>query len=127
MIKTLSIKTTLLTVFIIVIGLAAYAKHVGWHSSATKKVVEKLEAVIKKKNLQEEWVNEEIKAMSLREKVGQFFMVAAYSNKGEKHFKEIDSLISKENIGGLIFFQGQRSNLVPAISRFQTNNNYKNS
>ena len=120
MIKTLSIKTTLVTVFIIVIGLAAYAKHVGWHSSATKKVVEKLEAVIKKKNLQEEWVNEEIKAMSLREKVGQFFMVAAYSNKGEKHFKEIDSLISKENIGGLIFFQGQRSNLVPAISRFQT-------
>ncbi len=57
--------------------------------------------------------------MSLRQKIGQFFMVAAYSNKGEEHFKTIDSLILRDNIGGLIFFQGERSNLEEAINRFQ--------
>ena len=53
-------------------------------------------------------------------KIGQFFMVAAYSNKGEDHLKEIDSLVLKEKVGGIIFFQGQRENLVTAIERFQT-------
>ena len=65
------------------------------------------------------WVNETLEAMTLREKIGQFFMIAAYSNKGEAHFSNIDSLVSKHKIGGLIFFQGERDNLKVAISRFQ--------
>lgn len=66
------------------------------------------------------WVERELDKLSLREKIGQFFMVAAYSNKGEDHLKEIDSLVLKEKVGGIIFFQGQRENLVTAIERFQT-------
>lgn len=65
------------------------------------------------------WVNEQIAAMTLREKIGQFFMVAAYSGKDEAHFKGIDSLVQKHNIGGIIFFQGDRDNLKMAIDRFQ--------
>ena len=66
-----------------------------------------------------EWVNAQLSGMTLEEKIGQFFMVAAYSNKDERHFKEIDSLITHQKIGGLIFFQGERSNLMSAIKRFQ--------
>ena len=33
-------------------------------------------------------------------------MVAAYSNRNEEHYQEIDQLIMEFNIGGLIFFQG---------------------
>jgi beta-glucosidase-like glycosyl hydrolase len=33
-------------------------------------------------------------------------MVAAYSNKDQRHVDEISALIQKENLGGLIFFQG---------------------
>ncbi|NRA10683.1 MAG: serine hydrolase, partial [Crocinitomicaceae bacterium] len=65
------------------------------------------------------WVNETLEKMTLREKIGQFFMIAAYSNKGESHFAKIDSLVSKYKIGGLIFFQGERDNLKVAIDRFQ--------
>ena len=35
-----------------------------------------------------------------------YFMVAAYSNKGKKHTDEIMKLVKSEHIGGLIFFQG---------------------
>lgn len=66
-----------------------------------------------------EWVNAQLSGMTLEEKIGQFFMVAAYSNRDERHFKAIDSLISNQKIGGLIFFQGERSNLTTAIRRFQ--------
>lgn len=47
-----------------------------------------------------------IQSMSLREKIGQLFMVAAYSNKEEEHRKEIEQLIDDYGIGGLIFMQG---------------------
>lgn len=71
------------------------------------------------KTAENPWVNETLEKMTLREKIGQFFMVAAYSNKGESHFAKIDSLVSKHKIGGLIFFQGERDNLSVAINRFQ--------
>lgn len=47
-----------------------------------------------------------LSSMSLDEKIGQLFMVAAYSNRGAKHQKEITSLIKNQHIGGLIFMQG---------------------
>ncbi|GIV41238.1 MAG: beta-N-acetylglucosaminidase [Vicingaceae bacterium] len=47
-----------------------------------------------------------IKHMPLKKQIAQLFMVAAYSNKDEKHVKEIEKLITEYNIGGLIFFQG---------------------
>ena len=78
--------------------------------SAKKKIVEKVD---------HKWVDEMMAKLTLREKIGQFFMVAAYSNGGEKHLAEIDSMILQSKIGGLIFFQGQRSNLKTAIDRFQ--------
>jgi len=52
------------------------------------------------------WVDSIMTTMSLEEKIGQFFMVAAYSNKDQKHINEISNLIQKYKIGGLIFFQG---------------------
>ena len=54
----------------------------------------------------EQWAREKLAGMTLDEKLGQLFMVAAYSNKGAAHTKEILHLVKDENIGGLIFFQG---------------------
>jgi beta-glucosidase-like glycosyl hydrolase/CubicO group peptidase (beta-lactamase class C family) len=45
-------------------------------------------------------------SLSLQQKVGQLFMVAAFSNRGDAHMARIDSLINECSIGGLIFFQG---------------------
>lgn len=66
------------------------------------------------------WVTEQLKSMTLREKIGQFFMVAAYSKKDESHFREIDSLVIKDKVGGIIFFQGNQENLRTCIDRFQS-------
>ena len=52
------------------------------------------------------WVDSVMKTMSNDEKIGQLFMVAAYSNKGEAHKKSILDLIEKYKIGGLMFLQG---------------------
>ena len=52
------------------------------------------------------WVNRKLSEMTLDEKIGQLFMVAAYSNKGEAHRREIMNLVKSQGIGGLIFMQG---------------------
>jgi beta-glucosidase-like glycosyl hydrolase/CubicO group peptidase (beta-lactamase class C family) len=52
------------------------------------------------------WVDSIYSSMSLDEKIGQLFMVAAYSNKDDAHFNSIEKLIKDNKIGGLIFFQG---------------------
>lgn len=62
------------------------------------------------------WADSVFATLSEDEKIGQLFMVAAYSNRDKKHIAEIDSLIIKNKIGGLIFFQGG-----PARQAIQTN------
>ncbi|MFM6983373.1 MAG: glycoside hydrolase family 3 N-terminal domain-containing protein [Chitinophagaceae bacterium] len=51
------------------------------------------------------WYEHRLKQMTLDQKIGQLFMVAAYTNKDEKHVSEIENLIINYHIGGLIFFQ----------------------
>jgi beta-N-acetylhexosaminidase len=51
------------------------------------------------------WYDHQLKQMSIDQKIGQLFMVAAYSNKGEQHTEEIENLVRNYHIGGLIFFQ----------------------
>ena len=55
---------------------------------------------------QKKWVDTLLYNMTIDEKIGQLFMVQAYSNKDEKHSDFIESLIEKHHIGGLIFMQG---------------------
>ena len=52
------------------------------------------------------WVDSVYKALSVDERIGQLFMVAAYS--GGKNFNEelVTNLINAHQIGGLIFMQG---------------------
>ena len=52
------------------------------------------------------WADSVLKTMSLEEKIGQLFMVAAFSNKDTAHVGEISRLVSDYKIGGLIFFKG---------------------
>lgn len=52
------------------------------------------------------WADSILEGLSDQQKIAQLFMVAAYSNKGEQHKKEITNLIEKYKIGGLMFLQG---------------------
>ena len=55
---------------------------------------------------QEKWVDSLLDKMSIRQKIGQLFMIAAYSNKDAKHETFIKKLIADYEIGGLVFMQG---------------------
>jgi beta-N-acetylhexosaminidase len=52
------------------------------------------------------WVDSVFQTLTPERRIGQLFMVAAYSNKDKTHVNEIKKLISEHGIGGLIFFQG---------------------
>ncbi|MDI9339507.1 MAG: glycoside hydrolase family 3 N-terminal domain-containing protein [Sediminibacterium sp.] len=56
--------------------------------------------------IQQKWVDSVFQRLSPDERLGQLFMVAAYSNKDNKHVKEIRELIQMYHIGGLIWMQG---------------------
>lgn len=55
---------------------------------------------------QKKWVDKHLKEMSIDEKIGQLFMVQAYSNLDDKHEKFITEMIEKYHVGNLIFMQG---------------------
>lgn len=56
---------------------------------------------------QQKWVDSIYDGMTVEERIGQLFMVAAYSNKDKNHEKFILNLIEKHHVGSLIFFQDQ--------------------
>ncbi len=65
------------------------------------------------------WVDSVYNQMPLNEKIGQLFMIAAYSNKDAAHVASIDKLITDYKIGGLIFFQGGPMRQAKLTNRFQ--------
>lgn len=69
---------------------------------------------------QQRWVDSIMRSMTLDQKIGQLFMVAAYSNKDIKHEVALDRLINKYGVGGLIFFQGTPQKQAKMTNRFQS-------
>ena len=53
-----------------------------------------------------QWADSVLELLTLDEKIGQLFMVSAYSNKSSKHENSIAKLVKKYKIGGLMFLQG---------------------
>ena len=69
---------------------------------------------------QEKWVDSIMDKLTLKQKIGQLFMIQAYSNKDEKHTKEIKKSIKKNKVGGLIFMQGTHEKQAELTNEFQT-------
>lgn len=73
-----------------------------------------------KDSIQMKWVDEKYNSMSLEEKVGQLFIVAAYTNRDAVHENDIQKLIEEEHIGGLIFMQDQAAHQIELTNKFQS-------
>ena len=69
---------------------------------------------------EKKWVDSIYNNLSFDERVGQLFMVAAYSNKDSTHVKAIDKLVTDYKVGGLIFFQGGPVRQANLTNRFQS-------
>lgn len=68
---------------------------------------------------QKHWVDSTYQSMSLDQKVGQLFVVAAYSNKDAGHENFINFLVKEEHIGGLIFMQDNAVKQIALTNRYQ--------
>lgn len=55
---------------------------------------------------QKKWVDSVYNQLSLKQKVGQLFMVDVFSVRGKAEQKRIEKLIENEEIGGVIFSKG---------------------
>lgn len=69
---------------------------------------------------QTHWVDSIFNSLTFEERLGQLFMVAAYSNKDQRHKETLSKLIREHNIGGLIFFQGGPVRQAHLTNHFQS-------
>ncbi|MCS6905186.1 MAG: glycoside hydrolase family 3 N-terminal domain-containing protein [Bacteroidia bacterium] len=65
------------------------------------------------------WSEYVLDTMSLDSKIGQLFMVAAYSSGPNYNKKDIERLIKQYRIGGIIFMQGTPSAQIAMHNQFQ--------
>ena len=70
-----------------------------------------------------QWVDSVFNSLTLDEKIGQLFMVAAYSDPKQNNAEAVKKMITEHNIGGVIFFKGsparqaQMTNEIQALSK----------
>jgi beta-N-acetylhexosaminidase len=57
-------------------------------------------------NTQNQWVDSVFKKLNRKHKIAQLFFVRAHTNKGQAYSDSVAKVIKKEQIGGLVFFQG---------------------
>ena len=65
------------------------------------------------------WIDSTLNALSLEQKIAQLIMYPVYTEKGEQHIREIESLIKENEIGGVIFMQGSPTRQVNVYNRLQ--------
>lgn len=76
---------------------------------------------LSKKDLKEadHWVDKTYKNLSQDEKLGQLFIVALYTNKGENEISNVRNIVVKEKIGGLILMQDDAAREINLVNEFQ--------
>lgn len=72
----------------------------------------------------ERWADSVLLKMSYEDKIGQLFMVDAFSNKDSLHVRQIAALIDSFHIGGLIFFQGGPYRQAALTNYYQARSRY---
>ena len=71
-------------------------------------------------NLAKEWVNKTCNSLSQDEKLGQLFIIALYTNKGEDFINNVRNIVVNEKIGGLILMQDDAAREINLVNEFQS-------
>lgn len=98
--------------FILVLCLFTFLQ--GWNVQSATLPEQKAEA----------WADSVLQQMSLKEKIGQLFMIAAYSNQTESYENHLEQQLLKYRVGGIIFFQGDPEHQANLIRRYQQKAKY---
>ena len=65
------------------------------------------------------WVDKTYNSLSQNEKLGQLFIVALYTNKGEDYIQTVRNLVKNEQLGGLIMMQDDAEREISLLNEFQ--------
>lgn len=68
---------------------------------------------------QPKWVDSVFNKLNRREKIAQMFFVRAHTNLGQKYTDSVGTVIKKEQLGGVIFFQGGPVRQARATNAYQ--------
>ena len=68
----------------------------------------------------DQWVNKTYNSLSQDQKLGQLFIVALYTNKGEDHISNVRRIVEQEQIGGLILMQDNAAREITLVNEFQS-------
>ncbi|MEE3999370.1 glycoside hydrolase family 3 N-terminal domain-containing protein [Tenacibaculum sp. FZY0031] len=86
----------------------------------TQAQVQKASPLLAKDSIaQNVWVDSIMKTMSIDEKIGQLFMIQAYSNKDKKHEDFISNMVTTYHVGNIIFMQGTPDKQVVLNNKYQ--------
>ncbi|MGJ1268862.1 glycoside hydrolase family 3 protein [Sphingobacterium spiritivorum] len=70
-------------------------------------------------NQKHAWVDSVFNTLSPKEKIGQLFLVRAHTNLGQKYIDSVAAVIQKEQLGGLVVFQGGPVRHANMFNRYQ--------
>lgn len=66
------------------------------------------------------WVDSVFKKLSRHDRIAQLFMIRAHTDKGKRFEDSIATVIRKERIGGLVFFQGGPGRQAALTNQYQS-------
>jgi len=67
----------------------------------------------------QKWVDTTYKNLSQDEKLGQLFIVALYTNRGEDYISQVRNIVTNDKIGGLILMQDDAAREINLVNEFQ--------
>ncbi|MDR6489986.1 beta-glucosidase-like glycosyl hydrolase [Chryseobacterium vietnamense] len=67
----------------------------------------------------QQWVDKTYKNLSQDEKLGQLFIVALYTNRGEDYISQVRNIVTNDKIGGLILMQDDAAREINLVNEFQ--------
>ena len=70
-------------------------------------------------NSQHAWVDSVYKKLNKNQRIAQLFMVRAHSNLGQKYSDSVGRVIKKEQLGGIVLFQGGPIRHAELINKYQ--------
>ncbi len=68
---------------------------------------------------QERWVDSVFNKLRKKARIAQLFFIRAQTNKGKAYEDSIGSIIKKDKVGGLVFFQGGPARQAALTNRYQ--------
>lgn len=70
-------------------------------------------------NSEHAWVDSVFRTLTNRDKVAQLFMVRAHSDLGQRYIDSVAGVVQREQLGGIVLFQGGPVRHAQVINRYQ--------